>query len=59
MVFCIAHLPQAKTRGVRANPMRDRASVRQKPMTATATAMVKAIWRAYFLRTGQAAPGAA
>ncbi len=40
--------------------MRDRASVRMKPMTATATTMVKAIWRAYFVRTGQQqAPGKA
>lgn len=49
---------KARVRGLRANPMRDRASVRMKPMTATATTMVKAIWKAYFVRTGQQqAPG--
>ena len=31
--------------------MRNHAA-RQKPMTATATHMVKAIWHAYFVRTG-------
>lgn len=30
------------------NPMRDRASVRAAPMTATATNMVRAIWQSYF-----------
>lgn len=36
--------------------MRDQ-SARQKPMTATATRMVKAIWHAYFVRTGNRLPG--
>ena len=36
--------------------MRDHAA-RQKPMTATATRMVKAIWHAYFVRTGIQLPG--
>ena len=36
--------------------MRDHAA-RQKPMTATATSMVKAIWHAYFVRTGIQLPG--
>ena len=30
------------------NPMRDRASVRAAPMTATATSMVRSIWQSYF-----------
>lgn len=34
--------------GLNRNPMRDRAAGRQKPMTATATAMVKGIWASYF-----------
>ena len=38
----------ARVRGLRANPMRDRASARAKPMTATATAMVRAVWESYF-----------
>ena len=37
--------------------MRDCAA-RAKPMTATATRMVKAIWHAYFVRTGNQLPGA-
>jgi hypothetical protein len=49
---------KGRAKGLRANPMRDRASVRAKPMTATATAMVKAIWRAYFLAAQAAAPPA-
>ena len=36
--------------------MRDCAA-RAKPMTATATRMVKAIWHAYFVRTGNQLPG--
>lgn len=36
-------------RGLNRNPMKDRAAgVRSKPMTATATAMVKSVWQAYF-----------
>ena len=38
--------------------MRDCAA-RAKPMTATATRMVKAIWHAYFVRTGNQLPGRA
>ncbi|CAL5224063.1 g6688 [Coccomyxa viridis] len=49
--------PKARVRGLRANPMRHHAA-RQKPMTATATRMVKAIWHAYFVRTGIQLPGA-
>ncbi|KAK9918243.1 hypothetical protein WJX75_002529 [Coccomyxa subellipsoidea] len=49
----MASRAKARVRGLRANPMRDRAHIRMKPMTATATTMVKAIWRAYFMRTGQ------
>ena len=41
---------------VNANPMRDRAAGRAKPMTATATRMVKAIWASYFTPVGAAAP---
>ena len=37
-----------KGRGANSNPMRDRASVRAKPMTATATVMVRNIWQSYF-----------
>ena len=54
----MAARPKARVRGLRANPMRDRAHIRMKPMTATATTMVKAIWRAYFMRTGQLLAGA-
>ncbi|BDA51554.1 DNA (cytosine-5)-methyltransferase 1B [Coccomyxa sp. Obi] len=53
----LAARPKARVRGLRANPMRDRAHVRMKPMTATATTMVKAIWRSYFNRTGQVLAG--
>jgi DNA (cytosine-5)-methyltransferase 1 len=39
-----------KLRGVNRNPMKDRAAgARSKPMTATATTMVKSIWQAYFI----------
>ncbi|KAK9785341.1 hypothetical protein WJX73_005011, partial [Symbiochloris irregularis] len=34
--------------GSNRNPMRDRAAARAKPMTATATTMVKGIWASYF-----------
>lgn len=54
----MASRAKARVRGLRANPMRDRAHIRMKPMTATATTMVKAIWRAYFMRTGQLLAGA-
>ena len=42
--------PKAKrSGGVNRNPMKDRAAgARSKPMTATATAMVKSIWQVYF-----------
>ena len=53
----LAARPKARLRGLRANPMRDRAHIRMKPMTATATTMVKAIWRTYFNRTGQLLAG--
>ena len=43
-----------RAKGLRANPLRDRAAGRGKPMTATATTMVKAIWQSYFLAPGQA-----
>lgn len=33
------------------NPMKDRASVRAKPMTATATTLVRSIWQSYFPST--------
>lgn len=45
----------ARLRGLRANPMRDRASGRAKPMTATATAMVRAVWQSYFSLAAAAA----
>lgn len=48
--------PAVLMQGLRANPMRDCAA-RQKPMTATATRMVKAIWHDYFVRTGNKLPG--
>ena len=38
------------------NPMRDRASVKAPPMTATATTMVRAVWQSYF-STAAAAEG--
>lgn len=53
----LAARPKARMRGLRANPMRDHAHIRMKPMTATATTMVKAIWRSYFYRTGQVLAG--
>lgn len=53
----LAARPKIRVRGLRANPMRDRAHIRMKPMTATATTMVKAIWRSYFNRTGQLLAG--
>ena len=34
--------------GLNRNPMRDRGAGRPKPMTATATTMVKSIWASYF-----------
>ena len=38
-----------KTRAMNSNPMKDRAAgSKSKPMTATATTMVKSIWQAYF-----------
>ena len=37
------------------NPMRDRASVKAPPMTATATTMVKAVWQSYFSTAAAAA----
>lgn len=41
---------KAKAGRVNKNPMRDRAAgARSKPMTATATTMVKSIWAAYFI----------
>lgn len=41
---------KSKPRGVNRNPMKDRAAgARSKPMTATATTMVKSIWQAYFI----------
>jgi len=49
--------PAARVRGLRANPMRDRASARAKPMTATATAMVRTVWQSYF-KTDAPADGA-
>lgn len=40
---------KAKLRGgLNRNPMRERAGGRPKPMTATATTMVKGIWASYF-----------
>lgn len=40
-------------RAVNRNPMKDRAAgARSKPMTATATVMVKAVWRTYFSAGG-------
>lgn len=43
---------KAKGKGNQSNnPMRDRASARAPPMTATATAMVRAIWQSYFATT--------
>ncbi|KAK9839549.1 hypothetical protein WJX84_009779 [Apatococcus fuscideae] len=35
-------------KAVNRNPMRDRATAKAKPMTATATNMVKAVWASYF-----------
>ncbi|KAL0027901.1 hypothetical protein WJX79_001540 [Trebouxia sp. C0005] len=41
-----------KSKSVNRNPMKDRAcGARAKPMTATATSMVKAIWQSYFPST--------
>ncbi|DBB09374.1 TPA: hypothetical protein ACH3X3_007949 [Trebouxia sp. C0006] len=41
-----------KSKSVNRNPMQDRAcGARAKPMTATATSMVKAIWQSYFPST--------
>ncbi len=56
-VLYSAPRPAARMRGLRANPMRDRASARAKPMTATATAMVRTVWQSYF-KTGAPADGA-
>ena len=41
---------KTKGRAVNRNPMKDRAAGgRSKPMTATATTMVKSVWQAYFI----------
>ena len=46
----------SKLRTVNRNPMKDRAAgARSKPMTATATTMVKSIWQAYFTTFGHGA----
>lgn len=49
----------ARIKSVNRNPMKDRAAGanRTKPMTATATAMVKSIWQAYFKTPGQMKAG--
>ena len=41
-------------RSLRSNPMKDRAAARSRaaPMTATATAMVRAVWQSYFAAAG-------
>ena len=40
------------------NPMKDRASAKAAPMTATATAMVRTIWQSYFPASDAAPTGA-
>ena len=40
------------------NPMRDRASAKAAPMTATATAMVRNIWQSYFPASDEPLSGA-
>lgn len=44
----------SKGRNRDSNPMRDRASIRARPMTATATNMVRKIWQSYFGTAPQA-----
>lgn len=46
-----------KTRSGNRNPMRDRASVKDKPMTATATSLVRSIWQSYFPTTSAPSEG--
>ena len=58
-----ARAKAAPSKRLRANPLKDRATGRKAaPMTATATAMVRAVWRSYFKNphgVGDAAPNAA
>ncbi|KAI8108585.1 hypothetical protein M9434_006610 [Picochlorum sp. BPE23] len=49
---------RGRGRGTNRNPMKDRAAgTRAKPMTATATAMVKSVWQSYFASESSSADG--
>lgn len=46
---------RGRGKGTNRNPMKDRAAgTRAKPMTATATAMVKSVWQTYFVSSSSA-----